>query len=149
MTGARASLPAPPTGALDLPTLQQFGEALGRALRPGDVLLLSGDLGAGKTTLSQAVCRGLGVTEPVTSPTFTLVHEYAGASGPVRHLDLYRLRGARELDTLGWDECFSADAVVLVEWPERADGRLPRGAWHVRLTATPSGDARLLTLAQE
>ncbi len=149
MSVVREPMPAAPTEAVALEAMQQWGEAVGRALRLGDVLLLSGDLGAGKTTLSQAICRGLGVTEPVTSPTFTVVHEYVGAVGPVRHLDLYRLRSARELDTLGWDEHVGGDAVVLVEWPERAAGRLPEGAWHLRLESTPSGSARRVTLARE
>ena len=72
--------------------LVAWGEALGRAVSPPLVVALAGDLGAGKTTLAQAMCRGYGVTEPVTSPTFALVHRYDAARSPVYHLDLYRIR---------------------------------------------------------
>jgi tRNA threonylcarbamoyladenosine biosynthesis protein TsaE len=118
--------------------LAAWGEAAGRALAgTGRVVLLSGDLGAGKTTLAQAIVRGLGVVEPVTSPTFTLVHEYDAPLGRVRHLDLYRLHRPTDLDALGWDELVAGDAVTLVEWPERAAGRWPAGAWHLTLAAPP------------
>jgi len=78
--------------ALTLAELEAEGEALGRRLRPGEVLSFEGDLGAGKTTFIQAVTRGLGVTRPATSPTYALVHRYLGARGPVFHLDCFRLR---------------------------------------------------------
>lgn len=115
--------------------LLAWGDAVGRHLSPGAVVLLQGDVGAGKTTLAQAVARGVGVVEPVTSPTFTLVHEYDTPRGLVRHFDLYRLRGPAELDTLGWDELMADDAISLIEWPERAAGRWPRSAWLVVLEA--------------
>lgn len=113
--------------------LEAWGEALGRELRAPRVVTLSGELGAGKTTLVQAICRGYGVTEAVTSPTFALVHEYAGGATPVHHLDLYRLRDQRDLLQLGWEELINDDALVLVEWPERAEGEIPPGALHLTL----------------
>ncbi len=113
--------------------LEAWGEALGRELRAPRVVTLSGELGAGKTTLVQAICRGYGVTEAVTSPTFALVHEYAGGATPVHHLDLYRLRDQRDLLQLGWEELINDDALVLVEWPERAEGEIPSGALHLTL----------------
>lgn len=113
--------------------LEAWGEALGRELRAPRVVTLSGELGAGKTTLVQAICRGYGVTEAVTSPTFALVHEYAGGATPVHHLDLYRLRDRRDLLQLGWEELVNGDALVLVEWPERAEGEIPPGALHLTL----------------
>jgi tRNA threonylcarbamoyladenosine biosynthesis protein TsaE len=113
--------------------LVEWGEALGRTLRAPRVLTLSGEVGAGKTTLVQAICRGYGVTEAVTSPTFALVHEYAGGATPVYHLDLYRLRDARDLRQLGWDEIVGAHALVLVEWPDRAGDELPREAMRLTL----------------
>ncbi len=120
--------------------LVAYGEALGRAVRAPVVFALSGDLGAGKTTLAQAICRGYGVAEPVTSPTFSLVHEYVGARGPVLHLDLYRLDGAQALDSIGLDELLARDAVVIVEWPERGADRLPPSArWlHLAVAVDPA-----------
>src|SRR2546423_15628180 len=97
---------------------QALGEALGRRLGPGDVVGLSGDLGAGKTALAQGIARGLGVEEPVSSPTFALVHEYAGRVS-VWHLDTYRVASLDELIDLSWDDLLSGGGVVLVEGPER------------------------------
>lgn len=102
-----------------------WGEQLGASLVAPAVLTLSGDLGAGKTTLVQAICRGYGVHEPVTSPTFALVHQYAAPRSPVYHLDLYRLKGPRDLTNIGWDDILGDRAIVLIEWPDRADGALP------------------------
>ena len=93
--------------------------------------MCSSDLG--KTTLVKAVCEGLGVEEPVTSPTFALVHQYRGARGMVFHLDLYRIMAPQDLANLAWDEILGANAVVLVEWPERAGPALPSPEVAVRL----------------
>ncbi|HET7373609.1 MAG TPA: tRNA (adenosine(37)-N6)-threonylcarbamoyltransferase complex ATPase subunit type 1 TsaE, partial [Gemmatimonadaceae bacterium] len=82
--------------------LVAWGEALGRAITPPLVVTISGELGAGKTTLVKAICRGYGVTEQVTSPTFTLVHQYAAERSTVYHVDLYRLSDPRDLTNLGW-----------------------------------------------
>lgn len=101
-----------------------LGEALGRRLEAGDVVTLSGDLGAGKTAIAQGIAAGLGVTEPVSSPTFALVHEYRGRMR-VWHLDVYRLRGPEELADLSWDDLLLDRGVLLVEWPERIQEALP------------------------
>lgn len=122
-------------------SLVEWGESLGRTLRAPRVLTLEGEVGAGKTTLAQAICRGLGVEEPVTSPTFALVHEYAGVRSTVYHLDLYRLRDPRDLLQLGWDEIVSAPAIVLVEWPERAEGFVPDDALRLQLSHVPDDPA--------
>jgi tRNA threonylcarbamoyladenosine biosynthesis protein TsaE len=111
--------------ALTRDDLVAWGVAFGHAARAPLVVALSGDLGAGKTTLIQAICQGYGVTEPVTSPTFALVHQYAAPSSAVFHLDLYRLRGPAELTQIGWHEIVSAHALILIEWPERAGDALP------------------------
>ena len=111
--------------ALTIEELTAWGERFGRTARAPLVVTLAGDLGAGKTTLAKAICRGYGVTEPVTSPTFALVHRYDAARSPVYHLDLYRLRGPDELTNIGWDEIVASQSLVLVEWPERAAGALP------------------------
>ena len=105
---------------------------LARALVPGDVVLVSGELGAGKTTFVRGACRALGVTARVTSPTFTIGHRYAGHGVDVSHLDLYRFRG---LSSAEWGdlEPYFDDAVVFVEWPEAGSGALPEPRAHVRL----------------
>lgn len=100
--------------------LSQFGEALGRGLAAPAVLGFSGELGSGKTTLIQAVCRGLGVATPATSPTYALVHRYERPAGAVYHVDCYRLRGPDDARDLGFDDMVREGAVVLIEWPERA-----------------------------
>jgi tRNA threonylcarbamoyladenosine biosynthesis protein TsaE len=118
-------LPHPPR-TTDERGLRAYGELLGRALKAPMVVALHGDLGAGKTTLAQAIARGAGVEEEVTSPTFALVHSYEGRDTTVFHLDLYRLNGPKDLTNLAWDDIMSGDAIVLIEWPERAGARLPR-----------------------
>jgi tRNA threonylcarbamoyladenosine biosynthesis protein TsaE len=133
--------------ALTADELVAWGEAFGRLAHAPLVVALSGDLGAGKTTLAQAVCRGYGVTEPVTSPTYALVHEYASPRGPVYHLDLYRLESPAELDNLGWDDVAGARALVLVEWPTRAGDRLPPGTVAIDLEHLPGDAGRRLLLA--
>ena len=99
-----------------------------RELRPGDVVTVSGDLGAGKTTFVRGACRELGVTEPVTSPTFTIGHRYDGIS----HLDLYRFAG---LSAAEWGdlEPYFDGAIAFVEWPEAGEGALPSPRARVRL----------------
>lgn len=99
---------------------EAIGAELAATLGPGDVVLVSGDLGSGKTTLIRGACRALGVDGPVRSPTFTLGVRYAGRF-PVSHLDLYRLESLDGEDPGFLDEYFSPGAVVFVEWPERAD----------------------------
>lgn len=125
-----------------------WGEAFGRAARPPLLVALSGDLGAGKTTLVQAICRGYGVTEPITSPTYALVHEYHAARSRVFHLDLYRLDREDELTNIGWDDIVAdPHALVLVEWPERAGNRLPAAHVPIDLEHLDGDDDRRLLLA--
>ncbi len=125
---------APVAALLSLDELVARGEAIAAALPVPALVTLRGDLGAGKTTLVQAIARGLGVTEPVTSPTFALVHEYAGTRARVVHCDLYRLAGVREAATLGLDDLLAEpDVIVLVEWPERAGPLLDGPTLDLRL----------------
>jgi tRNA threonylcarbamoyladenosine biosynthesis protein TsaE len=121
---------------------EALGAALGRLLRPGDVLALVGDLGAGKTCLARGVARGLGIDEPVTSPTFILVAEYASAAGfPFYHADCYRLeQGAAEAQAIGLDELLLDDGVAVVEWAERIEPLLPPD--HLRITLAVLDDTR-------
>ena len=127
--------------------LRSWGERLGRAASAPLVIAISGELGAGKTTLAQAICRGAGVRDFVTSPTFALVQRYEGARAPVYHVDLYRLESARDLVNLGWDDVLRDDALVLVEWPERAEGNVPDDALHIQLEHHPADATRRLLLA--
>ena len=108
------------------------GEVLGRDLKPGDVVLLFGDLGAGKTAFVRGMARGIGADpNDVSSPTFTIVQEYAGRSATLYHVDLYRLESA-EIDDLGLDDLVSSDGIVAIEWAERWKGR-PDDVTEVRL----------------
>lgn len=111
----------------------RLGEILGRALRAGDVVALVGDLGAGKTTLTQGIARGHGVREPVTSPTFALIHEYPG-DPPIFHVDPYRLERAEETYDLGLDEYFGRDGIAVVEWADRIAPLLPIDRLTLELT---------------
>jgi tRNA threonylcarbamoyladenosine biosynthesis protein TsaE len=124
-----------------------WGEAFGRAAMPPLIVTLAGDLGAGKTTLAQAICAGYGVTEPVTSPTFALVHRYDAPRSPVYHLDLYRIDRASDLVNLGWDEIAASHALVIVEWPERAGAFIPAGHVPIDLEHSPDDPDRRVVLA--
>jgi len=97
-----------------------FGERLGQSLKPGDIVLLFGDLSAGKTTLTQGVCQGLGIEkeEHIRSPTFTLLNIYQGPT-PVNHIDLYRLESISEIEALGLEENLFSKSVSIIEWAEK------------------------------
>jgi tRNA threonylcarbamoyladenosine biosynthesis protein TsaE len=127
--------------------LQAWGEEFGRRLKAPALVTLAGELGAGKTTLAQAICRGVGIREDVTSPTFALVNEYHGKGETVYHLDLYRLSSPDDLTNLGWDDIVNSGEIVLVEWPERAGHRMPPDATRIRLEHLPGDDShrRLIT----
>ena len=122
----------------DLASTQALAASLAPHLRVGDVVALTGDLGVGKTEFARALLRALGVSGDVPSPTFTLLQTYEINDLLVSHFDLYRLKAADELDELGWDDAL-ADGVVLVEWPERADGRMPADRLTLHFTLTPDG----------
>lgn len=110
-----------------------FGQAIGTALRGGDVLALAGDLGAGKTALVRGIVAGLGgPVASVTSPTFILMHEYQGRI-PLIHLDLYRLQRAAEAEAIGISACFSQEAVTAIEWADRFPDLLPADRLDVQL----------------
>ncbi len=110
-----------------------LGEQLASGLEAGDVIGLVGDLGAGKTHLIAGMLRGLGETDAVTSPTFSLVHEHRGGRLPVAHFDLYRMKDEQEAIGIGWDEYLQSGSVLLVEWADRFDGSLmpPDTLWLV------------------
>lgn len=119
------------------------GERLGASLGPGDVVLLYGDLGAGKTAFVRGLARGVGApSNEVTSPTFTLVQEYAGGRATLYHVDLYRLE-PREVDDLGLEDLVLGDGVVAIEWAERWTGR-PDDVIEVRLEHAGEDQRRIL-----
>jgi tRNA threonylcarbamoyladenosine biosynthesis protein TsaE len=122
------------------------GRELGAQLVCPVLVLLSGDLGAGKTTLTKGIVSGLGVAEEeeVTSPTFTLVHKY-GRDARVYHVDLYRIEGARDLDTLGLEDLFAEPAVVIVEWAEKLTLRIDWPVLRIHLEHA-GDDARKISI---
>lgn len=121
---------------------RRVGEALAGLLVPGDVVALSGDLGAGKTQLVKGAARGLGVTEHVASPTFVLVREYRGGHLPVYHLDVYRLERLQDVLDLGFEDLLDPEGVVFVEWGTAIEALLPPSFLEVELTMPEDGDLR-------
>ena len=123
-----------------------LGDRLARYVAVPQVVFLRGELGAGKTTFSRGFLRGRGHTGSVKSPTYTLVEPYeAMRDGPVFHLDLYRLGNAQELTYLGVDDYLSAQGILLIEWPERAENELPLPT--LDITLTPEGSGRVASLS--
>ena len=129
----------------------EVGRKLARLLKPPQLLVLRGDLGTGKTTLVKGIAQALDAAEPdeVTSPTFTLIHEYDGAldGKPMKlfHLDVYRLEGERQLETLGLDELLTPDALVLVEWGEKFKSIRKKATGEIVISSA-GGDARKITV---
>ena len=103
---------------------EALGEALGKQLQPGTVLAYRGDLGAGKTAFTRGLARGLGILDPVTSPTYTIVNEYLSGRLPLFHFDMYRLRSADDLFDIGWDDYLERGGVCAVEWSENVEEAL-------------------------
>jgi tRNA threonylcarbamoyladenosine biosynthesis protein TsaE len=123
---------------------QAIGQRLAQHLGPGDVIALTGELGAGKTCFTQGVTRGLGVTGRVVSPTFVLVNEYRGRL-PVHHVDAYRTESLTELLDLGLEELFSGDGVTIVEWADKLLPLLPAQTIHVHIEGV-GDEPRIITL---
>ena len=123
----------------------ELARAVGELLRPGDVVSLVGELGAGKTVFARGVARALGVTELVVSPTFTIVREYDGRV-PLVHVDVYRIDAVQELHDLGFEEVVRDDAVTIVEWGDMIDGLLPGDRLDVRLTPGAADDERVVEI---
>ena len=124
---------------------EQFATELAAKTPPGSTLCLIGDLGAGKTVFARGYARGLGISGPVTSPTFTLVNTYEGrmpdgSRRTLHHFDLYRLVEAEELHDIGWEEYFDDEAICLVEWPDRAGTLLPVHRLLVEIQRCANGD---------
>jgi tRNA threonylcarbamoyladenosine biosynthesis protein TsaE len=128
----------------------ELGRTVARGLRGGDLILLEGDLGLGKTVFAKGIAAGLGIApEDVTSPSFTLVQEYAGGRLPMFHVDLYRLEDPEDLATIGIEEVLSGGGVVVVEWGERLPPYLRRGAIRVSFHDIGEGSRRIEVLPRE
>ena len=102
-----------------------LGKSLGEAAKPGDVICLNGDLGVGKTVFTQGFADGLGITEPVNSPTFTIVQEYHDGRLPLYHFDVYRIGDISEMDEVGYEDYFYGEGVCLIEWSNLIEEILP------------------------
>lgn len=135
---------------------RKLGEQLAEKLKAGDVILLEGELGAGKSELARGIARGLGVAETVTSPSFTILNVYESGRLPLYHFDWYRLESAEELFELGMDEYLGGDGIALVEWPGKCPEAIPEdhlligieadGENTRRLNAEPAGRFRHISL---
>lgn len=124
-----------------------LGERLGQKAEKGDIFLLEGDLGVGKTVLAKGVAAGLGITEPVTSPTFTIVHEYEGRL-PLYHFDVYRIGDPDEMYDIGFEEYLYGEGVCLIEWPSMVEELLPEKAIRITIEKDPEKgfDFRRITI---
>ena len=124
---------------------QVLGEKIGKTFRPGDVIALIGNLGTGKTCLTQGIARGVGITsdEVVNSPSYILINEYNGKI-PIYHIDLYRLEDSAEIAELGLSEYMEGDGICIIEWAERMADALPDTAIKIRITLEEVGDNETL-----
>lgn len=122
-----------------------LGVRLAAFLKPGDVISLSGDLGAGKTRFVQGLAAGLGVTNHVTSPTFAIIKEYCGTGLPLYHFDVYRLESPRELSDLGYEDYWFGEGATVIEWGDRFKNLLPPNTLNVEFLRAGEDNRRLLT----
>ncbi len=122
---------------------RSLADRLAGELPPDCVLALHGDLGVGKTTFVQGLARGLGIQDPVTSPTFNLYTLHSGPGGRLLHLDAYRLEGANQVEALMLEDFLISPWVAAIEWPERIADWLPHGTWHLDLSIAAEGEHRI------
>ena len=111
----------------------EIGKQLGLEAKPGEVYCLDGDLGVGKTGFTQGSASGLGITEPVNSPTFTIVQQYEEGRLPLYHFDVYRIGDVEEMDEIGYEDCFYGEGVCLIEWSTLIQEILPEDAIHITI----------------
>ena len=138
------------TGSFEVSSVEEtwaLAKQLAAELKPGDVVRLEGDLGAGKTTFVQGLAAALGVAGRVTSPTFCLVQEHRGAGVLLVHMDLYRLRNEDDVLAIGWEDYLAEGAIVAVEWPERAGSLIPNDAIRVTFTHLDGDERRRIDFA--
>lgn len=125
--------------------LNYLGNRMAQLMMPGDFFALDGNLGAGKTSLTQGIAQGLGVTEDINSPTFTIIHEYESGSVPLYHMDVYRLNHPEELYDLGYEEYFYGEGVTVVEWAQIIEMFLPEQYLEIEIVIIPEGRELRLT----
>ena len=125
---------------------EALGRRLGQVLQPGAVVAFTGDLGAGKTAFTRGLARGLGISERVTSPTFTIVNEYEGGRLPLFHFDMYRLGSSEELFDIGWEEYLSRGGVCAVEWSENVADALERDTVRVDIRRGGEESRRVISV---
>ena len=122
-----------------------LGEQIGAALGPGLVLAFYGDLGAGKTVMTKGIAKGLGITELVTSPTFTILQTYEGGRLPLHHLDVYRIEDPDEMEEIGLTDCLADDALTVIEWAEQIEELLPPDTLRVTILRGEEENVRKIT----
>lgn len=127
--------------------LKQVCEFLDQSIKKEKIVLFSGEMGAGKTTLIKEFCHHLGVQDEVSSPTFALVNEYESSIGPINHFDLYRIQSEEELYDIGYEDYFFSGYLCLVEWPEMASGIIPEK--HVSVKIRVENNQRLITVTHQ
>ena len=126
---------------------EKLGAALAQRLKPGTIIAYTGDLGAGKTAFTRGLAKGLGYTQPVTSPTYTIVNEYLGGRLPLFHFDMYRLASSDDLWDIGWEDYLERGGVCAVEWSENVADAMPEGTVYVSIERAPEGEnARIITI---
>ncbi len=118
----------------------RIGEMTGRQARPGQVYCLDGDLGVGKTVFAQGFAAGLGIAEPVSSPTFTILQQYEEGALPLYHFDVYRIGSVEEMDEVGYEDFFYGDGVCLIEWSRMIEEILPEDVVKVQIEKDPDRD---------
>ena len=126
----------------------EVGRRIGEAALPGQIYTLNGDLGTGKTVFTQGVAAGLGIREPVNSPTFTIVQEYDDGRMPFYHFDVYRIGDIEEMEEIGYDDCFFGEGVCLIEWAELIEEILPPDVIAITIEKNPEKgfDYRKITI---
>jgi tRNA threonylcarbamoyladenosine biosynthesis protein TsaE len=127
---------------------EELGAQLAQNLAPGTVVAFTGDLGAGKTAFVRGMARGLGISQRVTSPTFTIVNEYEGGRLPLFHFDMYRLSSEEELFDIGWEDFLTRGGVLAVEWSENVKKALDRCIW-VEIRRGSADTQRIISIRQE
>lgn len=118
----------------------QLGEKIGEKALPGQIYTLNGDLGVGKTVFTQGVASGLGIREPVNSPTFTILQEYEGGRLPFYHFDVYRIGDIEEMEEIGYDDYFFGEGICLIEWAQLIEEILPENVISVTIEKDPAKD---------